>query len=203
MKVVFVHGLGAHHTSDLFSKIAEVLGFEPVYLKYWDITSSPGWTKIVIDYLKSQMPEEDHIIVGHSLGGALSPLLSNEKTKALIMLAPAFQIPVPFKIGLLAGLIRKDHVTLDFNHRVIISRVDMFRLERMKGMIKEISLPSLIITAGDDDMVDNEGVYRFYIDKMKAPAYFVDIKDATHSFYGKESEVADVVGFFLNRLINI
>ena len=197
MKVVFIHGLAGKEKNDLFEAIGEELGLPAVYVKYWDITDRFGWTAHVLSHTRKQIPDEPHILVGHSFGALLSLYLQNNDTRALVLLSPVLGISVSARLALLTEIMRNGYYYLEVSTAVVMGRKDLDNFNKLMKGIPKAKVPFLVVTGVEDKVVDIEAVRKRFRENKEKGNWHVEISGSGHNFVGFERDVAKLVSSFL------
>ncbi len=197
MRLVFIHGLAAKERSGLFEAVEREVGLPSSYVKYWDITDRFGWTSHVLAHVRKQVPDEPHILVGHSFGGLLSLYLQDENTKALVLLSPVLGISVSARLALLTEIMRNGYYYLEVSTAVILGRKDLDNFNRLTKSAPRARVPFIVVTGTEDKVIDVEAVRKRFRENRERGNWHLEISGAGHNFVGFEGAVASVVSSFL------
>lgn len=235
--VIFIHGiLEGPNQFKIFANIVNKKGFS------FSAILLDGHGKSGTDFANSNIDKwiesvdkeiqkyknnyENIILVGHSMGGLLSILLSEEykeKVKGIMLISTPFKVFVKFnmiissiKIGL--GIVRKDDILTSYAYnafsvkrcslgtyiRWIPRYIDLFKLISLgRKMIEDINVPTLFIHTYNDELVNNKSLDIFN-KKIRTDYKIVHLKNSGH-FYYDEYELKNILNefdLFLDNLIN-
>ena len=169
------------------------------------------------EILKYKDKYKNIILVGHSMGGLLSILLSlkyKNKVKAIILISTPLMIHIrvnimisSIKIGL--GIIKdEDILTKDLYNSLSVDRsslltyikwipryIDLFKLIIIiKKKLKNINIKTLIIHTKKDELVSNKSLNIFY-NNLKNDYKIISLEKSGH-FYFDEDELIKVLKLF-------
>ncbi|NPA86733.1 MAG: hypothetical protein GXO00_01875 [Candidatus Diapherotrites archaeon] len=201
MKLVYIHGLGANPTSPIAEKVAKDLSLELVTVEHSSLTKRAGWAKKILNAVAEQIPKEEHILMGHSLGGLLSLYLQNLYTRALVLLAPALGLNIGVRLTIQADILKKGFFYFESDNPVEMDREDVSAFFRL---MKEAPLPRkpfVMIVGEEDHLLDLNAVLRFFRKSKERNGWYVELLHTGHLFTGREEEVAEIIKNFLKLYI--
>lgn len=226
--VIFVHGI--LEGPKQFRKFTEVVynkgfSYSAILLdghggsgKKFANSSMKKWINSVEkEILKYKDKYENIILVGHSMGGLLSILLSlkyKNKVKSLILISTPLKVHVRFdmmisSIKIALGKIKDEDtltkyaynaLSVDRSSLVTYARwipryKDLFELIVMvKRELKNIAIPTLIIHTKKDELVSNKSLNLFY-KNLKNDYKIINLEKSGH-FYYDEDELNKILKVF-------
>ena len=198
MKLILIHGLGSRPRTPLFEHIEKKVGLPAQYLDYCSLMKKGGWMRSVLNHLRDQVPEEPHVLIGHSLGALLSLYLQNKHTKALVLLSPALSLHISVRLGLMMDINTKGHFYLDLDCPTELNKKDMsIFFDLMKNAYKPF-VPSIFVVGDEDQFIDIDKVRKFFRTIRREDSWFVEMSKAGHNFSGRYRDVCSVVCAFLS-----
>ncbi len=197
MKLVYIHGLGSDGEDPISEALRQKFGSLEA-IEYYKLSEQPGWMEEAFNLVYNKVPNEPHVLVGHSLGGLFALYAVNEYTKALILLAPAISVNTGIRIFLFTETMKDRYVTVPGRHPVRMNKDDVgtfFRL--MKDPPVPSGIPTLFLLAEEDSLVNNKGVHKYFRSVNTPRSWFLILAGASHNFSERENEVAEIIDAFL------
>lgn len=226
--VIFIHGI--LEGPNQFKKFANIVynkgfSYSAILLdghggsgnKFANSSKNKWIDSVEKEILKYKDKYENIILVGHSMGGLLSILLSlkyKNKVKAIILISTPLMVHVrlniiisSIKIGL--GIIKdEDILTKDLYNSLSVDRsslltyikwipryIDLFKLIIIiKKKLKNIDIKTLIIHTKKDELVSNKSLNVFY-NNLKNNYKIINLEKSGH-FYFDEDELIKVLKIF-------
>ncbi|OIP57334.1 MAG: hypothetical protein COX79_01165 [Candidatus Levybacteria bacterium CG_4_10_14_0_2_um_filter_36_16] len=192
--IIFVHGFTGHKNEHQFFNAArffedkgfstfrfDLYGWEEDARKLEDCTLSLHGQDLdrVVDFFRKEGVEK-LFVVGHSFGG-VTVLLSKKKDFDAMVLWEASDNPSKVTKSKYVTELDKYYVTAEASYGFTIGK-EMFEETQTlnpRDLIKKINKPSLVVVAGNGELVD--GGKKFF-KNANEPKKFVVIPNATHCF---------------------
>lgn len=215
--VVLVHGLGGLRDQTLLRRMAESLAndgyaafsfddshaIRSIDARFFDATATKSVRDLedAIGYAKAaEWFSPPLVLLGHSMGGFAAvryARLHPEDAKQLVLLAPATYWRT-LKGTILFGLLwlvtgRQKIFAIDEEHAVLgrAWMLDFLKYDARRDA-KRIAVPTLIVSAGLDEVVDTPAQHARFAARFPHATH-VTIAGANHDFDGREDEVVATI----------